>query len=556
VGRHCSLVARPALQGLLPRETHPPLPRATKTVSLSSRLENRDGIALFSTQNADQRGTAAIFHAGLTVYDVQGRLQPVLAQKVPSVTDGDWKVNPDGSMEVTWKIKPTAKWHDGEPLVADDFLFGLELQKDKDLPNDSRSTALPLIQRVTAPDPQTLIINWSETYFGGNEGNLQDQIVMPAPRHLVGDLYAQGGDKQPFINSPYWTSQFVGAGPYKLGEWVLGSYTEGLAFDGYVLGRPKIDRVIVRYIPDINVAVSTLLAGQVDVANVGLQHLDQVKSTWGSTGGTILQAEGAVSGARLQHRDPTLPWARDVRARRALLQLIDRQSLADTFATGGLGAADLYVAPTNPVYKLIEERGYMKYPYDPVRGAQLMGEAGWTKGVDGVFRDAAGQPFHMESRYTADDRQNLGIATSDLWEKAGINIRRSTFSATDPDRRIHRATSQGVYFIGLSGGIDPIFQFITPQIRGPENNWNGANPDGYSNPAIDRLYAQCSVELDPAKRLPLLADFMKFLNEEVIDLPLFYNLGVLTAVRAGVRGPAQLPEIPTMTWNIHEWEMD
>src|SRR6266542_6739840 len=79
--------------------------RVSKTVALSSRLENRDGIALFSTQNADQRGTAAIFHAGLTVYDVQGKLQPVLAQKVPSVADGDWKVNPDGSMEVTWKIK-------------------------------------------------------------------------------------------------------------------------------------------------------------------------------------------------------------------------------------------------------------------------------------------------------------------------------------------------------------------------------------------------------------------------------------------------------------------
>src|SRR5437879_8860762 len=95
-----------------PQGSAPAPARVTKTVSLSSRLENRDGIALFSTQNADQRGTAAIFHAGLTVYDVQGRLQPVLAQKVPSVTDGDWKVNPDGSMEVTWKIKPNAKWHD------------------------------------------------------------------------------------------------------------------------------------------------------------------------------------------------------------------------------------------------------------------------------------------------------------------------------------------------------------------------------------------------------------------------------------------------------------
>src|SRR5439155_14592034 len=62
-----------------------------------------------------------MFHANLTMLDAEGNLIPHLAQKVPSIDDGDWKVLPGSGAEVTWKIRPGVVWHDGTPLVAEDF---------------------------------------------------------------------------------------------------------------------------------------------------------------------------------------------------------------------------------------------------------------------------------------------------------------------------------------------------------------------------------------------------------------------------------------------------
>jgi len=463
-------------------------------------------------------------------------------------------------MEVTWKLRPNAKWHDGAPLTADDFVFGLQLAKDKELPIDIRYPGLPLIQAASAPDPETVVVRWSGTYIGANEGNLDELLAVP--RRIVGDLYNPDGDKSAFINNPYWTTQFVGLGPYRLGQWEQGSYTEGLAFDDYFLGRPRIDRVVIRYITDPNVTVAALLSGQIDIAGYGgslsYENLAPVRSAWEPTrSGSIIQGEGITFGARLQYRDPTAPWASDVRVRQALLHLLDRQSLADTFAPGSLGVADLYVAPAHPAFHLIEERGYTKFPYDPARAAQLLAAVGWTKGSNGIFQNASGSPFSMEVRYAADERANSALVPADMWKQAGLDIALSSIATTDPDRSQKRATAKGAYFIGFSAGVDEVLQLTTGAIRGPENNWLGANPDGYSNPFVDRLYAQYSTELDATKRLSLYADFMKFVNDEAIDLPNYYTLGPLIAFRAGVRGPVSLPRTQlASTWYLHAWEAD
>src|SRR5206468_5776536 len=127
-----------------------------------------------------------IFHEGLTIYSLDGNLQPRLAQKIPSIEDGDWKTAPDGSMEVTWKLRPGLKWHDGTPLTADDFVFGIQVARDPNLPLP-HTGGVNLVKEVLAPDANTLVVRYSETYFNANEGTPAE---MPAlPRHLVGDLY-------------------------------------------------------------------------------------------------------------------------------------------------------------------------------------------------------------------------------------------------------------------------------------------------------------------------------------------------------------------------------
>src|SRR5207247_1492152 len=83
--------------------------------------EPQTGIALFGGSLVFNRGGigapehAYTFHAGLTVFNERGELTPWIAQKVPTLEDGDWQVLPDGQMELTWKLRPEVKWHDGTP---------------------------------------------------------------------------------------------------------------------------------------------------------------------------------------------------------------------------------------------------------------------------------------------------------------------------------------------------------------------------------------------------------------------------------------------------------
>src|SRR5437867_3094349 len=75
-----------------------------------------------------------LVNAGLSVLDLDGNLQPRLAEAVPSIENGLWRVFPDGRMETTWHIREGARWQDGEPLTADDLVFTAQAWRDPELP--------------------------------------------------------------------------------------------------------------------------------------------------------------------------------------------------------------------------------------------------------------------------------------------------------------------------------------------------------------------------------------------------------------------------------------
>ncbi len=90
--------------------------------------------------------------SGLTVVDNQGERIPQLGEVVPSVDNGLWKLLPDGAMELTWRIRPNARWHDGAPLTAQDLAFTIQIHQD---------TAFPVLRNrvFELPDPLALLIS-------------------------------------------------------------------------------------------------------------------------------------------------------------------------------------------------------------------------------------------------------------------------------------------------------------------------------------------------------------------------------------------------------------
>src|SRR5437870_9047866 len=140
-------------------------------------------------------------HAGMTHADDHGVLHPQLAEAVPTVDNGLWRLLPDGRMETTWKIKSTARWQDGTPVTADDFRFGARVEQDKDLGVPGNAT-FDLIEGIDAPDASTVVVRWKQPFIEA-DSMFTYAIALPVPRHLVESAYTD--DKANFFGVPYWT---------------------------------------------------------------------------------------------------------------------------------------------------------------------------------------------------------------------------------------------------------------------------------------------------------------------------------------------------------------
>jgi peptide/nickel transport system substrate-binding protein len=505
------------------------------------------------------------FHGNLTTFDIQGNVVPQVAQKVPSIQDGDWAVSPDGTMEVTWKLRPGAVWHDGAPLTAADFAFGYEVVMDPkhSVPELGEVTNMSSVRAV---DDQTLVISWKiVSVRGGHNGVVG---VPPLPRHLLGDLY-RTGDTLAFEASPIWGSQWVGLGPYKVVAWEGGSHIEGQAFDQYALGRPKIDRLVIRFIGDVNVLVANLLAGAIDLAPLGVQlkpeQIVELQRTWGDKG-EAYASPNAMRVVHLQYRDPSAPWVQDLRFRQAMIHSLNRVEFVEALMFGQTEFGHYLAMPDDPVTRLAEQRGVIQYPYDPARAERLFADAGWTRGADRLLRNSAGQTVHFVCCREFDDDSNdirESLAVVSELQKAGMQAEHPIPS---PPSGVSTTEQRRFAALNRNGNIGP-FRFnergslaslISTQIATDENRWTGSNSGGWSNPTYDGVYADMMRTFDLGPRQELEFQLIKLAAEQLPVLPMYYSpVGV--AVRKGVEGINRKPHAPPLTqnttWNIHTWDL-
>src|SRR5579871_5332088 len=188
---------------------------------------------------------------GLTNADNHDQRQPVFAEAVPTLDNGLWTVNDDGAMTVTWHIRPGSQWHDGEPMTSADMVFTFLLDRDPAFP-ELRATAAGLVDHVDAPDPSTVTVTWKSSYIYANRmfTTGADGFATPLPSHLLEQPYRDSKDT--FRQLSYWSADYVGNGPFKVKEFVPDNHVTVSANDHYILGRPKIDEIEVRFIPDAN----------------------------------------------------------------------------------------------------------------------------------------------------------------------------------------------------------------------------------------------------------------------------------------------------------------
>jgi peptide/nickel transport system substrate-binding protein len=544
----------PAGQGTGDQTPRQPASTGPKTL----RLAVHEPIeVLYGETSNVSREIAEIFNSSLTYLDHSGNLLPRLAQKVPSVSDGDWKVDADGSMEVTWKLKPNLKWHDGTPLTSEDFAFTVRMFKDP-ASRFSVPRSVRFVDETLTPDPQTIVFRYRRIFNGAANAVTYDFPVVP--RHLLADAYAQSG-AEGLANSPVWTSGWVGLGPFKVTNFIPGSQVDGEAFPDYVFGRPQIDRLNLRIIPDVNTIVANLLAGELDAVTTGsleAGHAADLKQGWEAPGrGTIGIEQNRVRQVQLQFRDPSLPWAADVRVRQAALHLIDRQAIVDGIVSGVTTVADVAALPNSQIYPVLQRRGIAKYPFDRAQGERLLDQAGWPRGGDGVRRNASGTAFTWNPAVSGDPDLPEVLVIVDGFKAAGISsepdLIPDSLSSNDKNERRARAHS-----ITRSSALDASYwdRFLRAEVSSQENRYRTANTGGYTSNNFEGVFDQWRTTLDSNARTEREADLHKILLDDVAYLPLFYNVDVFAA-RKGVTGPkVNNSDSRSVAIDIHTWKLE
>lgn len=209
--------------------------RGPKTLTLAVQRELK-GFAKFTgvaagggNPGAGNNQVSKIGHSYLALEDETGTFVPQLAFELPAVENGTWRINPDGTMDTTWRLRPNIKWHDGTPFTAEDLVFGSALFRDTDFPVPPEER-LHQVASTSAPDPLTFVVHWKSTVVTAAIPTDFD----PLPRHLLEELYRT--EKQQILITPLLGSEWVGLGPYKIARWVEGVEVEFVRFDDYFLG--------------------------------------------------------------------------------------------------------------------------------------------------------------------------------------------------------------------------------------------------------------------------------------------------------------------------------
>lgn len=493
-----------------------------------------------------------MINAGAANFDREGALRPQLAEAVPTVENGLWRVLPDGRMEVTWKLRDGAVWHDGAPFTAEDLAFTVATGQDPELPAFG-NVIYSMIERAETPDPRTFVATWKGPFIGANTLFTRER-GLPLPKHILQAPYQES--KATIRDHPYWGEEFVGTGPYKLRELVRGSHLIFDANDRYVLGRPKIDVIEVKFTPDANTLITTLLANSAEItlgARLSIDQALQIQDSWRE--GSVIFNPGGWLVAMPQFINPNPPLLLDVRLRRALQHAINRQVIVDDLLYGKTQICDAPIAPIEADFKEVES-AIPRYPYDPQRVGQLMAELGYTRGPDGALQDAYRQRLTIEARTNnqLDTQVKAAAIVADFWRRSGFTIEEVVYGQQRVADREYRHTRPGFEILGFGLPSESFANFHSKQIPSAETNWLGQNRTRYSNPEYDALIDTYFVTIPRQERIQVLRKIVQHFGEQLILLPLTYTTNHV-AVGHRIKNVTGRGPNWTEGWNAEQWEI-
>ena len=481
---------------------------------------------------------SAFLYSYTVRYDEHSQPVPDAVSEVPTVANGD--VAKDG-LTIRYKLRHGIKWHDGKgDLTCADMRFTWHVMmnpknnvittdgwKDiKDVDCTDPYVAVVHMKRVYAPYLQQL---WS---LNGNGPIL--------PEHV---LAKYNDDKGSFNTAPF-NAAPIASGPYKFVAWQRGSEVRLEVNPDYYLGKPAINEIVYRIIPDGNTMVTQLRTGELDFGwGLPAAQVDGVRKIPNYT--TITPVVYLWD-----HIDFNLkrPLFADVRVRRALTYAIDRTALLDKVEHGLGELSDTFL--DRGLHPDAVDDAVMKYPYDAARAKALLDEAGWKPGPDGVrVKNGTRLAFTIGATAESTTAHAIQSLVQSYWHAVGADAEvKNSPSSLFFDNTANGILQGGKYDVAIfawsaAADIDQSAIYSAHYLAP-----HGQNALFWTNATATKAMDDANATVDQAKRI---ADYKVVQREFAQDDPSiilwFRKFGV--AYRSDLKGFTPTPVITTPFWN-------
>jgi len=498
---------------------------------------------------------------GLTDVDPEGNVFPELAAELPTVENGGVVIDEENwTMDVTWQMRQDVYWSDDKPVTADDVLFTYEA-----ITNPETGLWVPgidYVDGVEKVDDYTFVIHYNYVYpgylvqFGGEQLVVWPAHYCDAEQGFV----AWDCGRQPLSD-----------GPYLLEAWEVGDHMAFVRNPTYFEpGKPYVDRIIVRIVPDASVRKTMLVQGDADVYMWATEAIvDDLKDepdarvSVSSTGRWVMRlfpnlaARGSLDPAENPH-----PILSDVRVRQAMRMAIDVDTISQ----------EIFYGYSSPVWTEFFRSPYAcdipRPEYDPEGAIALVEEAGWTdQDEDGVrechgcLNAEEGTLMQMEFMTYAEYGEPLELTQqliAEMLGQVGIKLQLTVLegSVLWADYESGGIEQRGEFDLNMwddgYSGVDPtdfLWELYYSAASEPDDGWNVGR---WKNEEFDALLDE-AYTLDEGYRQELFCQMAELLDKEIPEILLFSTMNA-DAYSARLEG-VQTTVNDVVTWNVADWQL-
>lgn len=420
-------------------------------------------------------------------------------QVIPSVATS-WKIE-NNYTKYTFNMRKDVKFHDGKPLTAADVVFSFDMYLDKDSINVYKGS-LNMIDKVTAKDNYTVVFDLKDP-----SPLFLDTVGVPImPKHKFPNGVKDYNNSS-FMRNP------VGSGPFKFKEWKTAQRIVVVANKDYWNGRPYLNEITMKILPDSNVEVVNLLKNQVDfVESIEPKMVAQVSKS------KTLQVK-KYDTARYDYIGLNTQWSffTDLKVRQALQYGLNRQAIIDSVMLKNAAIASGPIHPLQAEYN----KNIKAYAYDVKKANSLLDDAGWKMGSDG-YRHKDGKTLEFELGYNSGNkvREAISKIAQQDWKKIGVKATPRVIDFTIYTKSINEGKINawiGAWLLGTNPDKYGLWHSSTL----PPGN----NNQRVQDPKVDKILEDFRQEPNAAKRAAMYQELHKILNDNAYSLWMYHPKG-------------------------------